>query len=125
MEEKTTKKRTSKKVETPKEEILLTEVFVEKTEDLDEIESVVDGCMPFPEPITTEILEEETFLTGIVARCSFLRIRSTPNLKSKELGQFAKGTKIKISESKSTKDFYSVIHGKEEGFCLKTFIDIV
>lgn len=83
-------------------------------------------------PVIEEVAEELTkdpqskvFQKGVV-NCGILRIRSNPNIKSKELGRINKGEIVKIKIGDSTENFYSVkTNGGIDGFCLKDFIDLI
>lgn len=131
MEKKTTKKRTSKKTEESKLSLSTDKVDIIEDLTIANLDVVDDAVSSAEEDIldttkeSIEIIEEEKIATGIVERCSSLRVRSAPNLKSQELGLLKKGTTINISITKSTDNFYSVSYKGGEGFCLKTFIDIV
>ena len=141
MEEKTTKKTTKKKnykknedseIIVPVEEVVNNDTHIVNTPEVEVlVGEIVEPLDSKTIPLNTPILavsieeEEEKIITGVVARCSSLRVRSAPNLKSRELGLLKKGTKVIITENKSTDNFYSVSYKGGEGFCLKTFIDII
>lgn len=74
---------------------------------------------PEPEPVAAPI-------DGVVSGCTSLYVRSEPTVDSEPLGTIKCDTKVRIYESESTDDFYSVCTETGlEGFCMKKFISVL
>lgn len=77
-------------------------------------EPVVDVA---PEPVAVE---------GVVEGCTQMYVRSEASTDSEPMGIIKAGTKVKIYEADSTRDFYSVCTETGlEGFCMKKFIAVL
>jgi uncharacterized protein YgiM (DUF1202 family) len=71
-----------------------------------------------------EPVEKHEDVFGTV-NCSLLNVRTEPKADAEILMTIEHGTKITISESESTEDFYKVYNSSGiEGFCMKEFIKI-
>lgn len=103
-----------------------TEEILEKIDEIipqaaEPVEEIVEESVPEPEP---EVIADP--IEGIVVDCASLYVRSEPNIDSEPLGVIKRDTKVRIYESESTEDFYSVCtESGLEGFCMKKFISIL
>lgn len=77
-------------------------------------------------PVVEEVKEPEKpkFKIGFVHNCERLNVREEPSIKSGIVRVLDKEAEVKVDESKSTKDFYRVIAGDFNGYCMKKFIQI-
>jgi len=96
---------------------------VELTEPIEVAEP--DEVVEPVEPIEiAEPAEKHEDVFGTV-NCSLLNVRMEPKADAEILTTIKHGTKIMISESESTEDFYKVYNSSGiEGFCMKEFIKI-
>lgn len=85
-------------------------------EEIVESESVLEP-EPEPEPMSVE---------GVVDGCDQLYVRAEASIDAEPLGIIKRDTVVRIYESESTEDFYSVCTETGlTGFCMKKFISIV
>lgn len=85
------------------------------------VKEIVEEPVPEPEP---EVIAEP--VEGIVVDCASLYVRSEPSIDSEPLAIIKRDTKVRIYESESTEDFYSVCTETSlTGFCMKKFISIL
>ena len=73
-----------------------------------------------------EITEEDIVLEvlGIVTGCNLLNVRSKPEPNSEVLTIIPTDSVITISDVNASQDFYKVLVGDLEGYCMKKFIKI-
>lgn len=81
------------------------------------------------EPITPAVEEVKKpeapkFKIGVVHNCERLNVREEPSIESGIVRVIDQDMEVKVDESKSTKDFYRVIVGDFNGYCMKKFIQI-
>lgn len=77
-----------------------------------------------PEPVVAE--PEPMPIDGVVDGCDQLYVRAEASADSEPLGIIKRDTNVRIYESESTEDFYSVCtESGLEGFCMKKFISII
>lgn len=100
-----------------------TEELLEK---IDEIIPQAAEVEEIVEEIIEESVPEPMLVEGIVVDCSSLYVRSEPTVDSEPLGTIKCDTNVRIYESESTDDFYSVCTETGlEGFCMKKFISVL
>ena len=77
-------------------------------------------------PVVEEAKEPEKpkFKIGIVCNCERLNVREEAKIESGIVRVINKDFELKVDEEKSTKDFYRVIAGDFNGYCMKKFIKI-
>lgn len=74
---------------------------------------------------TENTTEVENFVTGHVASCSQLNVRSEPSVKAEVLHMIPCGTEVLVDLIKSTEDFYAIYTASGlTGFCMKTYIEL-
>lgn len=105
-----------------------------RDEETKEILEKIDEIIP-PKAEVEEIVEPEPEVVvepepmpieGVVSGCDQLYVRSEASIESEPLGIIKHGTNLRIYESESTEDFYSVCtESGLEGFCMKKFIAII
>lgn len=113
----------SKKHDKETEELLekIDEIIPQAVEVEEPVEEIVEEFIPEPEP---EIIAEP--VEGIVVDCDQLYVRSEASVDSEPLGVIKRDTKVRIYESESTDDFYSVCTETGlTGFCMKKFISVL
>lgn len=77
---------------------------------------------PEPEPVVAEPVVVE----GVVDGCDQLYVRAEASTDAEPLGIIKRDTNVRIYESESTEDFYSVCTETGlTGFCMKKFISIL
>lgn len=103
-------------VETPIEEV--EEIIEQPTEEI--VEEVVE------ETIEEPVEEEEINLAviGKVIDCKLLNVRTQPDKNSEIVTILPIDSEIIISDVNASPDFYKVLIGDLEGFCMKKFIKI-
>lgn len=103
-------------VETPVEEI--TENVIEET-----VETIEE---PVVEETVEETSEEEIQLevVGTVEGCELLNVRSKPEAGSEIVTVIPVNSIVTVSDVNASPDFYKVLIGDLEGFCMKKFIRI-
>lgn len=112
----------SKKHDKETEELLekIDEIIPPKAEEIVEPEPE-----PEPEPVP-EPEPEPMSVDGVVDGCDQLYVRAEASIDSEPLGIIKRDTVVRIYESESTEDFYSVCTETGlTGFCMKKFISIV
>lgn len=82
------------------------------------IEKVVE-----PE-ISEEIVEPEKIIRGTVI-CNKLNVRKEANKDSEVLTIIPKDLVLTICDTDSSPDFYKVLIGEIEGYCIKKFIAVI
>lgn len=111
----------SKKHNKETEELLekIDEIIPQAAEVEDPVEEIVEEIVEesVPEPMPVE---------GVVSGCEKLYVRSEASTESEPLGVIKCDTNVRIYESESTDDFYSVCTETGlEGFCMKKFISVL
>lgn len=112
----------SKKHDKETEELLekIDEIIPQAVEVEEPVEEIVEEFIPEPEP---EIIAEP--IEGVV-ECDQLYVRSEASTDSEPLGIIKRDTVVRIYESESTDDFYSVCTETGlTGFCMKKFISVL
>ena len=73
-----------------------------------------------------ETIEEDVVLEvlGVVTGCNLLNVRSKPEPNSEVLTVIPIDSVITISDVNASQDFYKVLVGDLEGYCMKKFIKI-
>ena len=73
-----------------------------------------------------ETTEEDIVLEvlGVVTGCNLLNVRSKPEPNSEVLTIIPTDSVITISDVNASQDFYKVLVGNLEGYCMKKFIKI-
>ena len=87
----------------------------------------IDEIIPQPSEIE-ELVEEtpEPMIEGMVTGCDQMYVRSEASIDSEPLGIIKRDAILRIYESESTNDFYSVCTETGlTGFCVKKFISIL
>ena len=56
--------------------------------------------------------------------CDKLNVRKKPAISAEVLIKINKGTKVKIDQEKSTKEWYKVVTKGVDGYCMKKFIEL-
>ena len=113
----------SKKHDKEIEELLekIDEIIPQAAEVAEPAEEIVEEFIPEPEP---EVIAEP--VEGVVINCASLYVRSEPTVDSEPLGVIKCDIKVRIYESESTDDFYSVCTETGlTGFCMKNFISVL
>ena len=96
-----------------------------QNEETKELLEKVDEIIPQVESVIEEPVVESV-VEGVVTNCDQMYVRSEASVDSEPLGTIKKNTKVRIYESESTNDFYSVCTETGlEGFCMKKFISIL
>ena len=71
-----------------------------------------------------EIVEPKKPITGVVANCFSLNIRTGPSKDFDVICEIPSKTEVQINESESSDDFYKICTATGvEGFCMKEFIE--
>lgn len=71
------------------------------------------------------VLEPLPMLTGVVANCTMLNIRSSPSKNADILAVISAGTEVMVDQDDFGEDWYSVwIATGVHGFCMKDYITI-
>lgn len=100
-----------------------TEELLEKIDEI--IPQVAEAEELVAEP-SVESTPEPMPIEGVVSGCNQLYVRSEASTESEPLGIIKCDTNVRIYESESTDDFYSVCTETGlEGFCMKKFISIL
>lgn len=106
---------------------------VEAAEEITEVTEAETTEEVATEPVVeTKAPAAPKVIYGVVDNCDKLNVRFEPNVKSEVACVIAKGTKVVVEKSGSTKDFYKV-HSVDDGnategfngFCMKKYISIV
>lgn len=87
------------------------------------VENQVEGVV---NEDVNETTEEDVVLEvlGVVTGCNLLNVRSKPEPNSKVLTVIPIDSVITISDVNASQDFYKVLVGDLEGYCMKKFIKI-
>lgn len=103
-----------------------------------QVEEVVDENINSDEEVVTEFVEEtienpseETIeddivleVLGVVTGCNLLNVRSQPEADSNIVTVIPIDSIVTISDVNASQDFYKVLIGDLEGYCMKKFIKI-
>lgn len=105
----------NKVVEEPVEEV--TENVIEET-----VETI-------EEPVVEEVIEEtsdeiQLEVIGTVEGCELLNVRSKPEADAEIVTVIPVDSIVTVSDVNASPDFYKVLIGDLEGFCMKKFIKI-
>lgn len=95
----------------------------------DIVEEVKTEVEAAGEEITDEDIEkafepEDPIKDAKVVNCRQLNMREQPSADAKILCVINESTPIKVNVLDSTQDFYKVIMGRTEGYCMKKFIEV-
>lgn len=64
-------------------------------------------------------------ITGVVANCFSLNVRTGPSKDSDVICEILSKSEVEIDESESSEDFYKICTASGvEGFCMKKFIEV-
>lgn len=95
-----------------------------------QIEEAVNEDVNSTEEIVNESINETTEedvvleVLGVVTGCNLLNVRSKPEPNSEVLTVIPIDSVITISNVNASQDFYKVLVGDLEGYCMKKFIKI-
>lgn len=91
----------------------------------DIVEEVKTEVEAAGEEITDKYFElEDPLKDAKVVNCRQLNMREQPKADAKILCVINESTPIKVHMLDSTQDFYKVIMGRTEGYCMKKFIEV-
>lgn len=76
------------------------------------------------EVVEEKVKPEDSLKDAKVVNCRQLNMREQPKADAKILCVINESTPIKVDEAASTQDFYKVIMGRTEGYCMKKFIEV-
>lgn len=100
----------------------------ETEELLEKIDEIIPQAVEVEEPVAEPVedtVPEPMPIEGVV-ECDQLYVRSEASVDSEPLGVIKRDTKVRIYESESTDDFYSVCTETGlTGFCMKKFISVL
>lgn len=86
-------------------------------------EQVTEPVEPAQE--VEEIVEPKKPITGVVANCFSLNVRTGPSKDFDVVCEIPSKTEVQIDESGSSDDFYKICTATGiEGFCMKAFIEV-
>lgn len=72
-----------------------------------------------------EVVKPKKPITGVVANCFSLNVRTGPSKDYDVLCEILSKTEVEIDESESSEDFYKICTASGvEGFCMKNFIEV-
>lgn len=72
-----------------------------------------------------EITEPKKPITGVVANCFSLNVRTGPSKDCDVICEIPSKTEVEINEPESSGDFYKICTASGvEGFCMKNFIEV-
>lgn len=74
--------------------------------------------------IEEEIEEIKLEVTGIVSDCKLLNVRSKPEANAEVVTILSVDSTVIVCDVNASQDFYKVLVGDLEGFCMKKFIKI-
>ena len=105
---------------------------IETTEETveNQVEEVINEDINPTEEIVNESINETTEedvvleVLGVVTGCNLLNVRSKPEPNSEVLTIIPIDSVITISDVNASQDFYKVLVGDLEGYCMKKFIKI-
>lgn len=100
----------------------------ETEELLEKIDEIIPQAVEVEEPVAEPVedtVPEPMPIEGVV-ECDQLYVRSEASVDSEPLGIIKRDTVVRIYESESTDDFYSVCTETGlTGFCMKKFISVL
>ena len=79
------------------------------------------------EPVqkTEEVAKPKKPITGVVANCFNLNVRTGPSKDFDVICEIPSDSEVEIDESESFEDFYKICTASGvEGFCMKKFIEV-
>lgn len=90
------------------------------------IEETVDNVEPSEEIVETPVEEvvENKNVIGVVSGCELLNVRTNPEFTAEVLTVIPAESIVTIIDVDASLDFYKVLIGDLEGFCMKKFIKI-
>lgn len=72
-----------------------------------------------------EVAKPKNPITGVVANCFSLNVRTGPSKDSDVICEILSKSEVEIDESESSEDFYKICTASGvEGFCMKKFIEV-
>lgn len=107
------------------EEVL--ETPIEET--VDNVETSEEIAETIEEPVVEEAIEEtseeiQLEVIGTVEGCELLNVRSKPEADAEIVTVIPVDSIVTVSDVNASPDFYKVLIGDLEGFCMKKFIKI-
>lgn len=123
----------NRKFEKQLEENKVVEEPVEETKE-SSVEEVTENAIEetvetIEEPVVEEVIEEtsdeiQLEVIGTVEGCELLNVRSKPEADAEIVTVIPVNSIVTVSDVNASPDFYKVLIGDLEGFCMKKFIKI-